>query len=162
MRPATTEDAQSIADIYNHAVLHTTATFDTVEQTAERRREWLADAKVRVALVAEEDGRVVGWGSLTRWSERCAYEGTVEISTYIAPDSQRRGYGTLLGEALLDEGRRLGVHAVISQVSAENEASLAMTARLGFDRVGVLREVGCKFGRVLDVVILEKLLSREG
>ena len=161
VRPATEADAGAIAEIYNHAIANTTATFDTELKSAEDRRAWLASDELRIALVAVDGERVVGWGSLSRWSKRCAYDATVEISVYVAPDSFRRGIGRMLTEELLQAGRDSGVHAVISQTTSENEPSLAMTASLGFERVGLLREVGRKFGRGLDVVLLELLLPED-
>jgi L-amino acid N-acyltransferase YncA len=71
---------------------------------------------------------------------------------------QGRGIGSLLSEAVLEAGRLAGVHAIISRICTENEASLAMARRLGFTEVGVLHEVGRKFERILDVTIFEKLL----
>jgi L-amino acid N-acyltransferase YncA len=108
--------------------------------------------------VAERDGRVVGWASLSRYSDRCAYEATVEASAYIDEAETGRGLGTALSQALLEAGRAGGVHAVLARICTENTASLAMSRKLGFVEVGVMREVGVKFGRSLDVMVLEKLL----
>lgn len=149
-----------MADIYNQAVATSTATFDTVPETAEHRREWLEEhtAPQHPVLVAERDGRVVGWASLSRYSTRCAYEATVEASTYIDSEETGRGLGTKLSEALMEAGRAGGVHAVLARICTENVASLAMTRKLGFFEIGVMREVGVKFGRALDVMWLEKIL----
>ena len=158
VRVAAGGDAEAIAAIYNHAVLHSTATFDLEPQTAVERRRWLMSEAVRCALVAERGGRVIGWAALLRWSERGAYAGTAESSVYVAPGEQRSGVGALLAEALLARAPGLGLHVVIGQVCAENAGGLALAARLGFQRVGVLREVGLKFGRRLDVVVLQRLV----
>jgi len=158
VRAATLRDADDIAAIYNHAVLNTTATFDLDPQTADDRRRWLADETTRAALVAEIDGSVCGWSSLVRWSEREAYERTAEASVYVAPSAQRCGLGLSLSAATLDAARRLDLHVVIAQICTENVAGLALAERLGFDRVGVLREVGFKFGRWLDVVVCQRLV----
>lgn len=160
IRPAVDADAADIARIYNQAVEHTTATFDTEPQSAGARLQWLRshDDPRHPVLVAELDGAVVGWASLSPWSDRCAYAASVEASTYIDEGSLGRGLGTLLSEAVLEAGRVAGVHAVLSRICTENIASLAMCERLGFAEVGVLHEVGWKFGRWLDVMMLEKLL----
>ena len=160
IRPATEDDADAIARIYNQAVEHTTATFDTEIQSVEKRLEWLRshDDPRHPVLVAELDGAIVGWASLSAWSDRCAYAASVEASTYVDEALLGRGIGTALSEAVLDAGTRAGVHAVLVRICTENEASIAMSKRLGFREVGVLHEVGYKFGRSLDVMMLEKLL----
>jgi L-amino acid N-acyltransferase YncA len=158
VRAATLRDADDIVAIYNHAILHSTATFDLEAETAEARREWLTSQATRAALVAEIDGRVRGWSSLVRWSERGAYERTVEASVYVAPTVQRSGIGLALGSAVLDAARRLDLRVVIAQICTENVGGLALAERLGFERVGVLREVGFKFGRWLDVAVCQRLV----
>lgn len=160
IRPAARADAAAMAAIYNQAVLHSMATFDTKPETAEERELWLAEhtAPQHPVLVAERDGRVVGWASLSRYSARCAYEATVEASAYVDESETGRGLGTALSEALLEAGRVGGVHAVLARICTENTASLAMSRKLGFFEVGVMREVGTKFGRSLDVMMLERLL----
>lgn len=160
IRPARMEDAAAIAAIYNQAVETSTATFDTVPETVEEREAWLREhtAPQHPVLVAERDGQVVGWGSLSRYSDRCAYVATVEASTYLDRGATGRGLGTRLSEAVMEAGRQGGVHAVLSRICTENEVSIAMCRKLGFFEVGVMREVGVKFGRSLDVMMLEKLL----
>jgi L-amino acid N-acyltransferase YncA len=160
IRPATHADAPAMAAIYNQAVVSSTATFDTEPETAEARARWLDEhtAPQHPVLVAERDGRVIGWASLSRYSSRCAYDATVEASAYIDENETSRGLGTALSEALLEAGRAGGVHAVLGRICTENVASLAMSRKLGFFEIGVMREVGVKFGRSLDVVWLEKLL----
>ena len=158
IRPATGADADAIAAIYNQAVVTSTATFDLEPETPAARRRWLAAESTRLCLVAEVDGRVVGWSSLARWSARGAYDQTVESSIYITPETRREGVGLALAGAALEAASRLGVHAVIAQICVENVAGLALAERLGFARVGVLREVGRKFGRLLDVALCELLV----
>lgn len=160
IRDARESDAQAIADIYNHYVEHSTATFDTEPKTAEERRSWLeAHGERYPVLVVEIDGRVVAWGSLTAWSPRPAYAPAVEVSTYVAPDSVGRGLGPQLMMQLEERARRAGHRALLSQVVSENEHSLRVTERMGFERAGLLKEVGLKFDRRLDVVILERLID---
>ena len=160
VRPAVRSDAAAIADIYNQAVLRSVATFDTVPETVEARERWLDEhsSPRHPVLVAEADGRVVGWASLSSWSNRCAYETTVEISTYIDEGWRGKGLGPMLSRAVLEAGAAAGVHSVLSRICTENEASLGMARSLGFREVGVLHEVGRKFDRSLDVMMLEKLL----
>ena len=159
IRPARDADAEQIAAIYNEAVATTTATFDTALESDEHRRTWLAehDAPQLPVLVAHQDDVVVGWAALSRYSERCAYSSTVEVSTYVAAGQARRGIGMRLTEAVLEAGAAAGAHAVIARICTENVGSLAMAERLGFEQVGVMREVGRKFERWLDVAILERM-----
>ncbi len=159
VRRASDGDAEAIAEIYNHYILGSTATFHTEPVTAEERRSWMATHDQRhPVLVAEIAGRVVAWGSLTRWSERPAYAPTVEVSTYVQPEFRGRGLGRLLMEVLVEEARLAGHHVLIGQIVAENEASISLARRMGFEQVGVLREVGYKFDRRLDVVFMERIL----
>lgn len=161
IRPATSADAETVNDIYNHYVRTATATFDTEEMSLERRHAWLAEhTGPHPVLVAEDAiGSVLGWGSLSRWGTRRAYRHTVEISVYIAAEATGRGVGPALAQALLGEARRLGHHAVVSQIVHENEASLRMAARQGFEHIGTLKQVGRKFDRWLDVVLMEYLIG---
>jgi L-amino acid N-acyltransferase YncA len=160
IRHAVAADAAAISRIYNQAVLNTTATFDTEPEDVETRERWLAahaDPRHPV-LVVEVDGEVVGWASLSTWSDRCAYAASVESSAYVDEAWAGKRIGTRLSEAVLEAGRAAGVHAILARICTENTASLAMAKRLGFTEVGVLHEVGWKFGRWLDVAMLEKLL----
>lgn len=159
IRPAEEHDAAAIAAIYNHYIETSTATFDTESKSVDDRVAWLSEHGGEYpVLVAEQDGDVVAWGCLSRWGTRCAYRHTVEISTYVAPDATRSGLGPALCEALIAEARRADHHAIVSQIVSENEPSLKMAARLGFAEVGRLREVGRKFDRWLDVILMELVL----
>ena len=160
VRRALTADAGAIARVYNHYVRTSVATFDTEAKTVEDRASWLARrGPEHPVLVAERDGQVVGWGSLSPWGERAAYRYSVEISTYVDADAIGDGVGPTLAAALIAEARALGHHAVLSRVVADNEPSLKMSARLGFTQVGRLHEVGFKFGRWLDLILFELVLD---
>lgn len=163
LRAATANDAPAIASIYNHAVRETTATFDTQTKTAEDRIEWLSGRAVQhPVIVAEHDGVVLGWGAFSAWSDRCAYEGTVEMSVYVDPGHVRKGLGGLLSRELLELAGGIGVHHILSRICSENIASLAMAQTMGFRVVGTQHEVGRKFDRWLDVIILEYLVPQPG
>ena len=157
IRDAGTGDAQAIADIYNHYVQHTTSTFDTEPKSVEDRLAWMQSRESRhPVVVASDEGRVVGWGALTRWAERPAWRHTVELSLYVDPERLGEGVGSALMESLLERAALEGHHAVIGQIVSENEGSLSLAARFGFEEVGRLREVGHKSGRWLDVVLVER------
>jgi phosphinothricin acetyltransferase len=103
--------------------------------------------------------RVIGWASLNRYNPREAYGHTVELSVYVRDGYRGRGIGRALVRELLDQARSVGHHVVLAQVAADQEPSLAMHRSLGFREVGTLREVGFKFDRWLDVVLMDRLLA---
>jgi phosphinothricin acetyltransferase len=159
IRRATFLDAAAIADIYNEAILTTTATFDTVIKTVEERTQWLQSHDDRhPVLVAAVSSAVVGWASLSSWSDRCAYADTAETSFYVHSSHRSCGIGRRLKQAVIHEARRLGFHTLIARVAEGSEASLHLNAQEGFLLVGTLRQVGRKFGRLLDVHIMQKML----
>ncbi len=159
IRAADEHDLEAIRAIYNHEVLHGTATFDTEEKSLADRREWFQRLRVKYpVIVACEGEAVVGWGALLPWSERRAYDATAENSVYVRNDAQGRGIGKALLEALIAEAKARRIRALIAKISDGNPASLALHERCGFFRVGTLREVGFKFGKSIDVHLLQALL----
>jgi L-amino acid N-acyltransferase len=159
IRRAELSDASAIAEIYNEAILTTTATFDTETKSVEEREEWLKSHDERFpVLVAAVDGGVVGWASLTRWSERRAYDRTAETSFYVHSTHRGRGIGRALKRAIIEEAVRLGYHTLIARVADGSDESLHLNESFGFVHVGTLREVGYKFGRLLDVHVMQKML----
>jgi phosphinothricin acetyltransferase len=159
IRLATAADLERINEIYNHYVLHSTCTYQTEPEPIEGRRAWFAVHDDRHPVtVAEEDGRVVGWGSLSRFHPRAAYGRTVENSVYIDPALHRRGIGQALLLDLIDRARRLGHHTIVALIDAEQTPSVAIHEKLGFERVGLLKEVGFKFERWLHVIHMQRLL----
>jgi L-amino acid N-acyltransferase len=160
IRPATLNDASAIADIYNEAILTTTATFDTEPKTGEERTRWLQSHDERhPILVAELDGKIVGWASLTPWSDRPAYADTAESSFYVHSTHRGRGIGRKLKQAILDEARRLRFHTLIARITAGSAVSMHLNESTGYVHVGTLKEVGRKFGKLLDVHILQKMVN---
>jgi phosphinothricin acetyltransferase len=160
IRRAVLTDAGAIAEIYNEAIQTTTATFDTEPKTVQDRQTWLASHDDRhPVLVAERNGRILGWASLSSWSDRPAYADTAETSCYVASQHRGEGIGTALKVRLIDEARRLGMHTLLARIAGESAASVHINESLGFVRVGTLREVGFKFGRRLDVHILQLMLA---
>ena len=159
LRPATAADLPAINDIYNHYVIHGTCTYQTVLNTEAERADWfVAHGPEHPVIVAEADGRVVGWGSLSRFHPRQAYSRTVEDSIYIHHQWLGRGLGTRLLVELLRLARELGHHTVLGGIDAEQTASIALHARQGFVKVSHLKEVGFKHGRWLDVIWMQKIL----
>jgi L-amino acid N-acyltransferase len=162
VRPAVHADVPAILDIYNHAVLHTTASYDLEPQALETRLVWF-DLRMQEGwpvLVAEVGGRVVGWSTYGRFRDKPGYRHTVEHSVYIAPDVQATGLGTALMGPLIEQARQGGYHVMIAGVDADNVGSLRFHERLGFVQVAHFRQVGHKFGRWLDLVFLQLTLEQ--
>jgi len=150
-------------DIYNHAVLNTTATFDVTPRSAEAQEQWfLEHVPPHPAIVWEQDegdekGRILGWASLGSYHTRCAYRFAAEASVYVAPDAQGKGIGEGLLRELIRLGGENGLRTLIGQVTEENAASCSLAEKVGFRRVGTLNEVGYKFDRWLNVVVYQYL-----
>ncbi len=160
LRPATENDLPAIGAILNHYIQHTTARFDTELWEADRLAAWFAGRGDRhPVIVAEQDGRVLGYAALNPYDRQCAYDDTAELSAYLLPDETGRGLGRRLIEAVLEQGRQAGVYNVLSRISAESEASLRLHEKLAFETIGTFREAGQKFGRRIDVVFLQKRLK---
>ena len=156
IRPATLQDQPGILTIYNESVLNSTATFDTDPRTPEKQVEWFNRHKANhPVLVAEENGQIAGWASLSPWSDRCAYDSTVEVSVYLAPEQRGKGLGFQLLQLVTEAGRKAGNHTVISRISSDNLASIRIHEKAGYSMVGTMKEVGFKFGRFLDVVMMQ-------
>ncbi|MGO9343088.1 MAG: N-acetyltransferase family protein [Acidimicrobiales bacterium] len=152
-------DAEAIRAIYNVEVTGSTSTFDMVERTPAEQIEWLdRHAGAHPAVVATEGGEVCGFGSLSSYRERAAYSTSVEDSVYVAAAWRRKGVGALLLDELVELATRHGFHTVIGRIAGGNEASVLLHERCGFQVIGVEREVGRKFGRWLDVTLVQRLL----
>jgi L-amino acid N-acyltransferase len=161
VRRARPDDVELMRVIYNDAVRTTTATFDTEPRTLAAQRAWFGEHDERhPVLVAEFGGNVVGWASLSPWSDRKAYDGTAETSVYVASEWRRRGVGRALVSAILQEATRCGFHTLLARVAEGNPVSRALHLSAGFVPVGVMHQVGHKFGRFLDVELLELQLER--
>ncbi len=162
IRPATASDINRITEIYNEAILNTTATFDTETKTESDRMEWFrAHDEQHPVIVAENEGRVIGYASLTRWSDRCAYDGTAEVSVYVDRNHRGGGVGKKLLEVLTGEGEKAGLHNLISRISEGNLSSIHIHEIFGFTHIGVMKEAGKKFGEFLDVHMMQKLLRKQ-
>lgn len=159
IRRAELSDVDSITEIYNEAILTTTATFDVEPKSREDRLEWLNSHDDRhPVLVAELEGRVIGWASLTVWNPRAAYDDTAETSIYVKAEHRGKGVGRQLKQAVIDEAQRLGFHTLIAGVAEGSDVSLHLNQSFGFEVVGTFKQVGKKFGKLLDVTYLQKFL----
>jgi phosphinothricin acetyltransferase len=164
IRPATLADLPGILEIYNEAVLKTTATYDYEPRTLEHRVAWFEDHqknKYPVFVAESNERRIVGWSALNRYHDRMGYRFTTENSVYVAADQRGKGIGKLLLAPLIEAARSRGFHTIIAAIDADNEASIRLHARFGFQHVGRFKQVGFKFERWLDVAYMELLLPSD-
>lgn len=162
VRPLTDDDLEAVARIYAHYVTTSTATFETVPMTAEDWREKAADIAHRgwPFLVADVDGRVLGFAYATFWRARPAYDLTVEETIYLDPDATGQGIGTELMTAVLRQAREAGARQAIAVVSDHGaEGSYALHRKVGFEQVGHLRAIGEKHGVRLGTYLLQLSLE---
>lgn len=160
IRDATRDDAPAIAAIYNQGIADRLATLETEERTPEERRAWLDARGARhPVIVAESDGRVVGFGSLNVFNARAAYNHVADFSLYVERSWRNKGVGGRLLQALTDRARRLGYHKMVLSAFPFNPAGLALYHKSGFRVVGVYKEQGFLDGRWVDTIIMEKLLG---
>jgi phosphinothricin acetyltransferase len=165
IRRGRAEDLGALTAIYNHYVRETAITFDLEPYSVEARRPWFdgfAASGCHQLFVAEEAGQVVGWACTRQFRDKRAYETSAETSVYLAPDAHRRGLGTQLYTRLFEAIAGEDVHRFIAGITLPNEASIALHARFGFERVGVMREVGRKFDRYWDVLWMERANRAKG
>ena len=153
-------DADALRAIYNPEVLETTVTFDLVPRTPEDQQQWIAEHSGSYPAIVAEDaaGEVVGFASLSPYRPRPAYATTVENSVYVRRDQRGRGVGAVLLGDLLALAADHGFHAVIARIVGDHDASIVLHARYGFEEVGRELEVGRKFGKWLDVVLMQRML----
>ena len=162
IRIASINDAETIRNIYNHEVLNSTASFDLVERSVEEQRIWLSERSGAFSvLVAEIENKVMGFASLSPFNKKDGYRTTVENSIYVDPAARGLGIGSRLLDELLLVATRSGFHAVMARIGGGNDTSITLHEKHGFFLVGVEREVGRKFGRWQDVVVMQKILSAE-
>lgn len=160
IRNATLADAAGVAAIYDRQVAHGTASFETDPPGAQEMAQRIARCldKGWPWLVAEgEASTILGYAYLNQFRDRAAYAHSAETSVYVAESVHGRGLGRRLMEALLAEGERAGFRQFVAVIGdSGNRASIALHTRLGFRHVGTLTHVGEKFGRLLDVVYMQK------
>ncbi|WP_395458610.1 GNAT family N-acetyltransferase [Azospirillum melinis] len=161
IRAAEEADLPAILAILNDAILNTTAVWSLTPVTLDQRRVWMADrqAKGMPVLVCEQDGAVVGFASYGEFRAWEGYKHTVEHSIYVDSTVRGRGIGRSLLAALLDDAKLNGKHMIVAGIEAENTASIRLHAGFGFVEAGCLRQVGRKFDRWLDLLLMQKHLA---
>ena len=161
VRDARVDDLPEILNIFNEAIANSTAVwFDSLDDLQGRRR-WFEARRVRgfPILVAVEEGSVLGYSAFAEFRPWHGYRHTVEHSIYVRADRRRTGIGRILLCALIERATASRAHAMVGAIEALNHASLTLHAGLGFTEVARMPEVGCKFGRWLDLVFVQRLLD---
>jgi L-amino acid N-acyltransferase YncA len=156
VRAATSVDAASIAAIWNPQILDTVVTFNSVPQSDHHVADMIAQRPC--FLVLEIEGKLAGFASYDQFRGGIGYAHTMEHTIILAPEASGRGAGRALMRALMDHARAAEVHTLWAGVSAENSAGVTFHTALGFKTVTVLPEVGRKFDRWMDLVLMQKRL----
>lgn len=158
IRPAQQQDLPALLAIYNHEILNGVATFDLQPKSLAERQSWFDEHNKNnhPLLVAEQDGEVLGYASLSHYAEKAAYNSTVELSVYIAPSARRQGIASQLMLAVIDLAKKdNATHLIVSLITGTNQASISLHQKFGFNKVGTLHQVGYKHQQFLDVHIYE-------
>ncbi|MGE5162085.1 MAG: N-acetyltransferase family protein [Betaproteobacteria bacterium] len=162
IRDATPDDIAAVQAIYAHHVLHGLGTFETTPPEVEemRRRHAQVTGDGFPYLVAEDAGRILGYAYANHFRTRAAYRNTVEDSIYVAADATGRGVGTALLVALVERCAALGLRQMLAVIGdSGNAGSIGVHRRCGFEHTGVMKAVGRKFDRWVDVVIMQRALG---
>lgn len=164
VRDATSADVDAIAVLFNALLATTTVAWRDEPTTAAEQLEWFEERQTcgYPTLVAEDDGSVVGyccWTSFRGGDRFPGYRHTVEHSIHVQDDHQGRGVGRRLLTELVDRARKAGIHAMVAGIDADNRSSLAFHEALGFVEVGRMPQVGRKFYRWLDLVLVQRILD---
>lgn len=156
IRSAVDSDLDEILAIHNAAIRDSLAIWTEIEVDRADRERWLAahDAAGHPVIVAEIDGAVAGYAAYGPWREKSGYRHTVENSVYVAEGFQRQGIARLLMVDLIELARENGIHVMIAAIEAGNLASIALHEQLGFEPPQIMREVGIKFDRWLDLAFM--------
>lgn len=160
-RPATEADAPAILDIFNYAVLETLAVWTETPVTLDNRLAMMRERAARgyPFLVAELDGAIAGYASFGDFRHFDGYAATVEHSIYVAPRFHRSGVARALMPPLIDAARACGKHVMVGAITSDNEASIRLHAAFGFEKTGLMPQVGRKFGRWIDLLWMQKILD---
>lgn len=152
-------DALQISEIYNHYIMNTTITFEEAETDEDEIIRRIKDVTEKFPwIVNEEDGIINGYAYAGRWKERSAYRYSAENTVYVHKDHSGKGIGKMLLKELIVELKKKGIHSILAGIALPNEASIVLHEKCGFIRCGILRQVGFKFGKWVDVGYWEKIL----
>ena len=161
IRHATKEDLDAVLAIFNHEIINGVNAWDTEPIAGAGRQRWFEahGDPAYPLLVAENTSGVVGWSSLSKWAPHGAYARTAETSIFVHRGERGRGVGSSLLAELISVAGQVGHHALIGRVEVSNQASRQLHLRAGFKPVGIMHEVGFKFGRFFDAELFELILT---
>jgi phosphinothricin acetyltransferase len=157
IREAEARDVQAILDIYNDAILHTTAVYDYEPHTMEQRTAWYEQKRKDgfPVFVYEVDGRVAGFASYGPFRAWAAYRYTIEHSIYVHRDARKQGIGLALLQRLIDDANERQYAVMVGGIDASNENSVRLHEKVGFRHAGTIRRAGYKFDRWLDLAFYQ-------
>jgi L-amino acid N-acyltransferase YncA len=159
IRAALETDLTAINEIYNESVRTSVFAFDTEETTHEQRLAWFtAHTSPYSVLVAQVGDETAGWASISPWAAHGAYAATAEHSIFVADRHRGHGVGRALLSAVVANAEGAGFHVLVGRITTGNTVSHQLHQRFGFHEIGTMREVGCKFGGLLDVWLVQKIL----
>lgn len=161
IRPATLQDAPSILAIVNHNILHSTALYDYTPKEIAYIKGWLTEKTENnwPVIVAIQDNEVAGYGTYGTFRFKEGYKYTVEHSVYVSHQHTGKGIGKLLLAELINLAKQQGYHTMIGGIDAENKSSIEFHRKFGFTEAGLLKEVGYKFDKWLDVQFMQLILD---
>lgn len=162
IRDAEPRDIPAILALYNLAVRETTAAWTTKEETLDERLTWFESRKKQglpVLVAADGADEVIGFASYGAFRAKEGYRLTAEHSVYVDPKSQRKGIGAMLLKRLMEVADAKGIHVLVGVIDGENSASIALHEKYGFELTGRMPEIGVKFGRWLDLILMTKILQ---
>lgn len=151
-------DLKTIVKIYNEYI-DTTVTMDSVQSTVESKLEWFNDHDINHPIFCYELNSIIrGWVSISKWSAKAGYNKTVELSVYVSKAFQHRGIGSILIKRAIEESKLKNYHCIISRIDSANKSSIELHEKLGFTYAGTIKESGFKFGKFIDIIVLQLLI----
>lgn len=160
VRRAIENDLQQILEIYNEAIINSTAVFQYDPHTIEMRKEWFAQKQKDgfPVFVAEDNNVIVGFSTFGPFRNWQGYKYSVEHSIYVKDGERGKGIGKLLMQPLIDTARQMNLHTIIAGIDADNKASIGFHKQFGFVEVAYFKEVGYKFDKWLDLVFMQLMI----
>ena len=160
IRKANLEDVTEIMNIYNWAIEHTTGTFDTEVKNFQNRLDWFTNREEQFLIfVAVKQNETIGYLALNKWSDRKAYDITAEVSFYVKPEFHGQGIGKKLLDTAIAAAKETTLVSLISRITEGNHSSIHLHEIFGFEKMGVMKKAGIKFGKMLDVTFMQKELK---
>lgn len=161
IRPATFEDLPAILEIVNHAILNTTAIYDYDARTLEEQQTWFEEKQTSKfpVIIAKNTNEVLGFGTFGSFRVKVGYRFTIEHSVYVTDKAIGKGIGKLILQKLIDLAKEQNYHSIIGVIDASNLGSIEFHKKFGFIEAGILKQVGYKFDKWLDVSLMQLILK---